>query len=92
MCVWGGGGGGGGTRTAASFYSAKLCIGVCIQVSIKNFYFDLLTASIHSFLFSSLDSLICKLCLVYHLIELDASRQSYSSFSETYLFLSVQIQ
>ena len=29
---------------------------------------------------------ICKFCLVYHLIDLDASKQNYSSFSETYVF------
>ena len=29
---------------------------------------------------------VCKFCLVYHLINLDASSQSYSSFSEMYVF------
>ena len=55
------------------------------NVSIKNSYSDLFTASIHSFEFMWIQY-ICKFYLVYHLTELDAPGQSYSNFSETYAF------
>ena len=47
--------------------------GVPKKVSIKNFYSDLFTASINNFEFIW-TQYICKFCLVYHLIDLDASR------------------
>ena len=55
------------------------------KVSIKTFVLtcSLLEFTVFEFIWIQY---ICKFCSVYHLKDLDASRKSYSSFSETYVF------
>ena len=70
---------------------AKLYQGVPKKVSIKTFIrsYSRLQFTVFGFIWIQY---ICKFCLVFHLKDLDASRWSYSSFTERYVLFSVQIQ